>query len=61
MLLHAQNGHSIFPWNLPIWSPDYAVFFGVLYLVLLVLGCGLGVVFLKTLRDCRKDDPHAGH
>jgi hypothetical protein len=29
--------------------------------VLLVLGCGLGIVFLKSLRDCGKEDPHAGH
>ena len=61
MLLHAQNGYSIFTWNLHIWSPDYAVFFGVFYLVLLIIGCGLGIVFLKSLRDCRNGDPHAGH
>lgn len=58
MLLIGQNGHSPFPWNLPIWSPDYTVFFGVLYLVLLVLGLGLGIVFMKSLKDASKPDTH---
>ena len=59
MLLLGQNGHTPFPWNLPLWSPDYAIFFGVLYLVLLTLGVGLGLVFMKALRDSK--NPHAGH
>lgn len=57
-LLHGQNGHSPFPWNLPMWSPDYAIFFGVLYLVLLVLGCGLGLVFMKAIRDAKSENSH---
>lgn len=61
MLLIGQNGYSVFPWNLPVYSPDYAVFFGVLYLVLLVLGVGLGLVFLKSFRDCKNDDRHLNH
>ncbi len=49
-----QNVQSPLPWDLPWAMPDYAVFFGVLYLVLLVLGAGLGFVTLKTMRDLRK-------
>ena len=38
MLIHGENGHGPFPWDLPLWQPDYAIFFGVLYSVLLILG-----------------------
>lgn len=58
-MLHGENVHSPFPWDLPWWSPDYAIFFGVLYTVLLVIGCGLGLVFWKSLRDLKKGD--CGH
>lgn len=61
MLIPGENGHSPFPWDLPLWQPDYAIFFGVLYLVLLVLGCGLGIVFMRAMRDAKNPDPHAGH
>ena len=64
MLLFGQNGHTPFFWNLPVWSPDYAIFFGVLYLVPLVLGCGLGIVFMRSLREAACDtgkEHHAGH
>lgn len=54
MLLPGENGHSPFPWDLPLWSPDYAIFFGVLYTVLLVLACGLGIVFMRSRRDAKK-------
>ena len=33
MLISGENGHSPFPWDLPLWQSDYAIFFGVLYLV----------------------------
>ena len=58
MLLPGENGHSPFPWDIPLWSPDYAIFFGVLYTVLLVLGCGLGIVFMRAVRDAKKTDTH---
>lgn len=61
MLLFGQNGHTPFFWNLPMWSPDYVIFFGVLYLVLFVLCVGLGIVFLRALRDAARPDHHAGH
>lgn len=60
MLIPGENGHTPFPWNLPLWQPDHAIFFGVLYLVLLVLACGLGIVFMKAMRDA-KNTPHTGH
>lgn len=44
-----------------MWQSDYAIFFGVLYLVLLVLACGLGIVFMRAMRDAKNSDPHAGH
>ena len=43
MLLHGQNNQSPFPWELPLWQPDYAIFFGVLYAVILILGIGLSL------------------
>lgn len=61
MLIPGENGHSPFPWDLPLWQPDYAIFFGVLYLVLLVLASGLGIVFLRAIRDAKNPAPHAGH
>ena len=61
MLITGENGHSPFPWDLPLWQSDYAIFFGVLYLVLLVLACGLGIVFMRAMRDAKNSDPHAGH
>jgi hypothetical protein len=46
------------PWDIPWWMPDHAVFFGVLYLVLCVLGLGLAVVLGKSLADLRKESAH---
>ena len=42
------------PQDIPWWSPDFAVFFGVLYLVLFVIGTGVGYVILRSIWDtCR--------
>jgi len=60
-LMIGQNGHTPFPWNLPIWQPDYAVFFGVLYLVLLVLCIGLGLVIYRTSEDLKLPESDHGH
>ena len=54
MMLHGETVHSPLPQDIPWWSPDFAIFFGVLYLVLLVIASGLGVVLLRALRDARK-------
>ncbi|MDR2050783.1 MAG: hypothetical protein LBQ63_03325 [Deltaproteobacteria bacterium] len=51
---HGETIHSMLPWDIPWWMTDHAVFFGVLYLVLGVLGLGLAVVLGKSLADMRK-------
>ena len=56
MLIHGQNGQSPFPWDLPMWQPDYAIFFGVLYTVILILGIGLSLVFARSFMDYMKSD-----
>lgn len=53
-MLHGETVQSPLPQDIPWWSPDFAIFFGVLYLVLLVIGSGVGYVILQTLRDCAK-------
>ena len=56
MLLHGQNNQSPFPWDLPLWQPDYAIFFGVLYAVILILGIGLSLVFARSIMEARTAD-----
>ena len=58
MLIHGENGHSPFPWDLPLWQPDYAIFFGVLYSVLLILGIGISLAFARAIRDARNAEHH---
>ncbi len=41
-MLPGETVHSPLPQDIPWWSPDFAVFFGVLYLVLLFIGSGVG-------------------
>ena len=48
-MLHGETIHSMLPWDIPWWMPDHAIFFGVLYAVLLTLGAGLGLVVIKSL------------
>ncbi|MFW6325070.1 MAG: hypothetical protein ACOC0U_08420 [Desulfovibrionales bacterium] len=48
-MIPGETIHSMLPQDLPWWAADHAVFFGVLYLVLLVIGSGVGVVVLKSL------------
>lgn len=65
-MLHGETIHSPLPQDIPWWSPDFAVFFGVLYLVLLVIGSGVGYVLLRSVWDaCRGGEHgegrHAGH
>ena len=58
MLIPGENGHSPLPWDLPLWQPDYAIFFGALYSVLLVLGIGLALVFARSIKDAKADSHH---
>lgn len=39
--------------DLPWWQADHAVFFGVLYIVLAVIGTGMGYCILKAWWDSR--------
>ena len=48
-MLHGETIQSMLPWDIPWWMPDHAIFFGVLYAVLLTLGAGLGLVAIKSL------------
>lgn len=47
-MIHGETLHSALPWDLPWWAPDHAVFFGVLYLVLGILGLAVGFVVAKS-------------
>ena len=41
-----------------LWNIEYAIFMGLLYVALVVVGCGLAVVWLKTWWDLgqKKED-----
>lgn len=53
-MLPGETLHSMLPWDIPWWLPDHAIFFGILYAVMGVLGATLGLVFLKTLLESTK-------
>ncbi len=50
-MLHGETVQSPLPQDIPWWSPDFAIFFGVLYLVLVVIGSGVGYVLLRSFRE----------
>ncbi len=50
-MIHGETVQSPLPQDLPWWQPDHAIFFGVLYMVLGVIGTGMGAVILKSLWD----------
>ena len=54
MIRYGETIHSALPQDIPWFLPDHAIFFGVFYGVLLVIGAGLGYVFLKSVRDARR-------
>ena len=55
-MLKGETLHSPLPWDLPWWAPDHAIFFGVLYAVIGVIGLGLTVVVIKSIIESRKGD-----
>ncbi|MDK2957890.1 MAG: hypothetical protein PWQ57_3388 [Desulfovibrionales bacterium] len=57
-MLHGETVHSPLPQDLPWWMPDHAVFFGVLYIALAVIGIGMAWVVYKSWRQTRL---HSGH
>lgn len=42
-----------FEWQ---WIVDYAVFFGLLYLALSIVGCGVIYTFIKSWVDLKKSE-----
>lgn len=55
MIRFGETIHSALPQDIPWFLPDHAIFFGVLYAVLGVLGAGLAYVAFKSVRDASKD------
>ena len=55
MIRFGETVHSALPQDIPWFLPDHAIFFGVFYAVLVVLGAGLTYVVLKSMRDASKD------
>ncbi|WP_285905022.1 hypothetical protein [Pseudodesulfovibrio pelocollis] len=54
MMIHGETVHSPLPQDLPWWMPDHFVFFGVLYIVLAVIGIGLTYTIVKSWCDAKK-------
>lgn len=58
---YGETIHSALPQDIPWFLPDHAIFFGVFYGVLAVIGLGLAYVIVKSVRDAAKDECHGGH
>ena len=58
MMQFGETVHSALPQDIPWFLPDHAIFFGVLYAVLAVIGAGVGYVILKSVREAEKDCGH---
>ncbi|NDY55528.1 hypothetical protein G3N56_02050 [Desulfovibrio sulfodismutans] len=58
-MIHGETVQSPLPQDLPWWMPDHFIFFSVLYLVLLIIGSGVGYCVLKSLKDATCQE--AGH
>ncbi len=61
MIRFGETIHSALPQDIPWFLPDHAIFFGVLYAVLIVIGAGLAYVFAKSMRDACKDGCSGHH
>ncbi|XPV77780.1 MAG: hypothetical protein ACNI27_07620 [Desulfovibrio sp.] len=53
-MLHGETVQSPLPMDIPWWAPDHAVFFGVLYIVMAILGIGLAMTFIKSFKDVKE-------
>lgn len=47
-MLLGETVHSALPQDIPWWSPDFAIFFTVLYLVLFFIFGGVGYVIVRA-------------
>ncbi|WP_461834537.1 hypothetical protein [Desulfothermus sp.] len=54
-MLPGETIHSMLPQDLPWWRPDHAIFFGVVYIILMVIGSGVGLVTFKSLLEVLKE------
>lgn len=54
-MIPGETVQSMLPQDLPWWLSDHAVFFGVLYAVLAVIGAGVAVVILKSWAQSLKE------
>jgi len=59
-MLPGETIHSMLPQDLPWWRPDHAIFFGIVYIILLVIGSGCGHVVLRSLIQVFKQK-HSSH
>ena len=50
-VLPGETLHSALPQDIPWWMPDHAIFFGLFYAVLAVIGGGLAYVVFRTFMD----------
>ena len=57
-MIPGETVQSMLPQDLPWWLPDHAIFFGVLYGVVLVIGAGVGFVVLRSLAQTFADKHH---
>ena len=54
-MLPGESVHSMLPQDLPWWRPDYAIFFGIVYFIVLVIVSGVGLVTVKSIVDVLKE------
>ncbi len=50
-MIPGETVQSMLPQDIPWWLADHFVFFSVLYLVLLSLGIGVGIVVFQSISD----------
>ena len=60
-MLHGETLHSCLPWDIPWWQPDHAIFFGVLFAALGIIGLGVTYVVLRTVAESKNCCHGNGH
>ena len=50
-MLRGETVHSCLPWDIPWQQTEYAVFFGIFYVLTGLIVFGLGLAFIKTVRQ----------
>ncbi len=57
-MLPAEAPRSCLPWDIPWQQPEYAIFFGIFYALVIVLGAGATLAVLKSLLELKRE--HGG-